>query len=486
MRAILRRQDTELIVWQGNKDTWHPGRLLSDWGRLPRGFGGPLFCIDKKQPDSSVKEHEKGVRQMEPQAYQKILPDDVWKWKLLEQKFDQVLALYDYQEIRLSVLQDRDEIHKGLAAMQQEGESPRGGTVDIREANPDGTPLSLRPEGTISILHHTAGIHNKGEIHRYYYHGPSFRLDRAGNPVELNHLGVELLGSNKLFTENEVISLGLRILRELGLVDASLKLNSFGCVNCRPAYFEKMNAWLDEHAGEFCQNCLRELHANPFADTSCSRETCLHDTQRGPQITDHLCPECKGNLEKVKKIQANLTNSYRVDTHLYKSFAYYNETVFDFVVGRGENELVVGGGGRYDYLSAKITRKRIPAVGFYLDLNAIFALMERRSLFLAPKVQFAVYICAQSPNLEMMMLHIAQELHSDKIKTVLSAENNSSDAELAKARRHGCDLMIVLRDDNIREGRLLLRNIGREDQSYIPLNQISQSIRIARKSMNKD
>jgi len=84
------------------------------------------------------------------------------------------------------------------------------------------------------------------------------------------------------------------------------------------------------------------------------------------------------------------------------------------------------------------------------------------------------------------MLHIAQELHSDKIKTVLSAENNSSDAELAKARRHGCDLMIVLRDDNIREGRLLLRNIGREDQSYIPLNQISQSIRIARKSMNKD
>jgi len=194
---------------------------------------------------------------MEPQAYQKILPDDVWKWKLLEQKFDQVLALYDYQEIRLSVLQDRDEIHKGLAAMQQEGESPRGGTVDIREANPDGTPLSLRPEGTISILHHTAGIHNKGEIHRYYYHGPSFRLDRAGNPVELNHLGVELLGSNKLFTENEVISLGLRILRELGLVDASLKLNSFGCVNCRPAYFEKMNAWLDEHAGEFCQNCLR-------------------------------------------------------------------------------------------------------------------------------------------------------------------------------------------------------------------------------------
>ena len=46
--------------------------------------------------------------------------------------------------------------------------------------------------------------------------------------------------------------------------------------------------------------------------------------------------------------------------------------------------------------------------------------------------------------------------------------------------------MIVLRDDNIREGRLLLRNIGREDQSYIPLNQISQSIRIARKSMNKD
>lgn len=415
-------------------------------------------------------------------------PEDVWKWKLLEEKFAEVFAMHDYQEIRLPLLQDRDEIHSGITAMLQSENAQAGVDKTIHLCTPDGatSQMSLRPEGTISILHHTARIFHKGDIHRFYYHSPMFRQGKDGHPEEFSQLGVELLGSNSILTENEIISMGMRILREFGLVDASVKLNSYGCENCRRKFFADMHSYLDEHANEFCQLCLAELYANPFADTHCRSKSCSHHTQAGPQIHDYICDKCKANLNKIKKIQANLTNKYSVDQHLYKNFAYYNETVFDFVVKHKGKELLIGGGGRYDYLSAKITRKRIPAVGFSLDLDAIFQVMNERSLFQPAEKQFTVYICAQSPDLEMMLLQIAQELHSDNIKTVLSADNNSTETELANARRLNCDIMIVLRDDNIREGKLLLRNMTREDQSYIPLNQITDSLKLARKSLKKD
>lgn len=415
-------------------------------------------------------------------------PEDVWKWKLLEQKFAEVFAMHDYQEIRLSVLQDRDEIHSGITAMLQSDETQATVDKTVHLCSPEGvaSQLSLRPEGTISILHHTARIFHKGDIHRFYYHSPMFRQGQEGQPEEFSQLGVELLGSNSILTENEIIGMGMRVLREFGLVDASVKLNSFGCEDCRRKFFADMHSYLEEHAEDYCQNCLTELYANPFAETHCRNKSCSHHAQAGPQISDYICAKCKENLNKIKKIQANLTNSYRVDPHLYKNFAYYNETVFDFVVRHKGQEVIIGGGGRYDYLSAKITRKRIPAVGFSLDLDAIFQIMNDRSLFQPEEKQFAVYLCAQSPGLEMMLLQIAQELHSNGIKTVLSAENNSTETELAKASKLDCDIMIVLRDDNIREGKLLLRNISREDQSYIPLNQITDSLKLARKSLNKD
>ena len=88
---------------------------------------------------------------------------------------------------------------------------------------------------------------------------------------------------------------------------------------------------------------------------------------------------------------------------------------------------MIGGGGRYDYLSAKITGTSIPAVGFYLNLDSIFAIMDESKQFHRNISDFSTYICAQSENLEMMTLQIAQELHNSGIKTVLSPDISSTE-----------------------------------------------------------
>jgi len=209
----------------------------------------------------------------------------------------------------------------------------------------------------------------------------------------------------------------------------------------------------------------------------------MHSTKQGPKIQDHLCSKCKTNFNKVKKIQANLTNNYKVNHHLFKNFSYYNETVFNFLIQTNGSAEVIGGGGRYDFLSKRVTNKQIPAVGFYFNLDSIYNIMTSRNLFHTPSQPFRVYVCSQSDDLEIMQLQIVQELHQHNLSTIISSDVKDTQKETKIASDQGCQVMIILRSDNIREGKVLLKNLVKDSQSYITLSDLLPEIETIRKSV---
>ena len=420
-----------------------------------------------------------------PLSFHEIMPDDVWKWKYLETQIEQVLSLFNYQEIRLSVLQDYDILYKGITALLDTDEVAKTTSQLLNLGQPDQNIglLSLRPEGTINVLNHVASRFIDDKIHRIFYHGPMFRKNADHKPMEFYQLGVELLGSDSILSENEIISMGMKLCHQLGLKDAWLDINSFGCDTCRPAYFAAMREFLTEHKDEYCKDCFEALNNNPMHATECLENDCLHSTQQGPKIQDHLCQKCKINFLKVKKIQANLANDIKVNDYLFKNFSYYNETVFNFMININGKSIVIGGGGRYDFLSNRITGKQIPAVGFYFNLDLIYGIMAERGLFHATAQPFRVYICSQSDDLEIMLLQIVQELHQNNLSTIISADIKDTNLEMQNAIKNGCHAMVILRSDNIREGKALLKNLVKESQSYVSLSDLLPEIDLIRKAV---
>lgn len=43
--------------------------------------------------------------------------------------------------------------------------------------------------------------------------------------------------------------------------------------------------------------------------------------------------------------------------------------------------------------------------------------------------------------------------------------------------------MLIIREDNIREGKILLRNLMKEHQDYVPLKDTVPAILVARKAL---
>ncbi len=413
-----------------------------------------------------------------------ISPDDSWKWKYLISRMEEVLGLFNYKEIRLPVLQDSILLTKGITALLEPEEEKHinGQLLSLAQTEETAAKICLRPEGTINIIHYVAAGHSQNRIHRIFYHGPMFRRDSGNRPAEFYQLGVELLGSDSILSENEVISLGMKICDQLGLKDAWLEIGSFGCNACRPKYIKAMRQYLREQQANICESCYQALNRNPLQSSECLDQSCILTLRQGPRIQEHLCSKCKANFLRVKQIQANLGNNYKVNHNLIKNYAYYNETVFNFVLPATGRTEIIGGGGRYDYLSNQITKKQIPAVGFYFNLDLLYEILQRRHLFHDQAQPFKVYVCSQSKETEIILLQTVQELYQKGISTVISSDQADTETETSLALKNGCQAMVVLKSENLREGKVLLKNLMKDKQSYVLLSELLPEISLIRKT----
>ena len=75
---------------------------------------------------------------------------------------------------------------------------------------------------------------------------------------------VEAIGSDDPAIDAEVIQLYVEVLRRLGVTQWELQLNSIGDANCRPAYVEKLVAWLDANDAALDDEARQKRATSPL------------------------------------------------------------------------------------------------------------------------------------------------------------------------------------------------------------------------------
>src|SRR6266536_3957204 len=114
-----------------------------------------------------------------------------------------------------------------------------------------GRTLALRGDLTAPIcrayLEH--GLHREPQPQKLHTVGSVYRYaaPQKGRYREHYQLSVEAIGSHDPALDAELIQLYTELLRRLGVTEYRLELNSIGDAECRPAYIERLTAWLDAH-----------------------------------------------------------------------------------------------------------------------------------------------------------------------------------------------------------------------------------------------
>ncbi|MDX8402156.1 MAG: histidine--tRNA ligase, partial [Mariprofundaceae bacterium] len=337
-----------------------------------------------------------------------------------------------------------------------------------------GDHLCLRPEGTASAVRAwlQAGLSRSG-AQRWYYIGPMFRRERPqkGRLRQFNQIGVEWLGTPGPLADAEMLAMAAAFLDAIGVRDVRIEINSLGCAACRPAYRETLVAWLKARADALCETCATRIDRNPMRVLDCKLESCREALQGAPEMIAHLCGDCAAHFDGLRRGLKALGVPYVVNGRIVRGLDYYTRTAFEFVTDRLGAQGTVLAGGRYDGLVQALGGPPTPAIGFAAGVERL-AMMRRPKSWPGA----GVAVVSLGDEAELASLALASALRAEGI-SVLHCGGGGAKRQFKQADREGARVVVVLGEDELREGAVTVRDMATGEQRKVPRGGLSACLR---------
>jgi histidyl-tRNA synthetase len=301
-----------------------------------------------------------------------------------------------------------------------------------------GRSLTLRPEGTAPVvrafLEH--GLARQPLPAKLWYLAPMYRYSRAqrGRYREHYQFGVEVLGSDDPAIDAEVIALQGQWYGELGLTGLTLLLNSIGDRSCRPAYRERLLAYLDRHLDELSAESRARRDLNPMRIFDSKDEGDQALMAGAPRITEHLCDACRDHFEAVQAFLDARGIAYEIDPGLVRGLDYYERTAWEWQDPEIGAQSAVSGGGRYDGLAEEIGGERTPGVGFGCGVERVVLALEDRGATL-PEASTDVFLVIDEPAARPRLHAALDELRAAGVAAEADLAGRSRKGQLRQASR---------------------------------------------------
>ena len=404
-----------------------------------------------------------------------IMPDEIEKWRWVENKANQVFTRYGFKEIRLPIFEKTKLFSRGI-----------GETTDIVEKemytfeDRGGEKVTLRPEGTASVVR--AFIEHKmytsQTVQKFYYLGPMFRYERpqAGRFRQFYQIGVEAMGSHNPSIDAEVMIMLMEFFNVLGLNQFELQINSLGCNKCRPEYRETLKKSITNHLDDLCKNCNTRYQKNPLRVLDCKIERDIEIASELPRITDHICNECKCHFEKVQGLLRETQIPYSINSNLVRGLDYYTHTAFEVTSRELGAQNAISGGGRYNTLVEEFEGPPTPCFGFALGLERLISLIpfdKMESIETNPDV----FVVALGEEAKLKVFNLVHQLRSGGISVERDYDGGSIKSQMRKANRSASSFALIIGENEIKSGNYQLKNMQDGKQSNITADSCVEEIK---------
>jgi histidyl-tRNA synthetase len=395
-------------------------------------------------------------------GFRDIPPDEAFRHRYAEDRTRDHFSRFGYREVRLPLVESTELFARGI-----------GEATDIVEKEmytfPDrnGASLTLRPEGTASAVraYLEGGWKVQGGVTKIFYTGPMFRYERPqkGRYRQFYQIGLEVLGGSGPLVDVEVIDLLHLLFEELGLKDVKILVNSLGCKECRPAFKKDLVNFIRDAVGDLCSNCVRRIETNPMRVLDCKVPSCKEAMEGSPVILEYLCTECDDHFSQVNKGLTGLNVPYEVDPRIVRGLDYYNRTAFEAVCGGLGAQNAVAAGGRYDGLAREIGGD-VPGIGFAIGLERLTLAMDWENIPL-PVVDY--YIAAATDTARINVMSLADHLRGKGYCVETDLEDRSLKAQLRCANKTGTSQVILIGDDELKDGTLQIKDFSTGNQETV-------------------
>jgi histidyl-tRNA synthetase len=318
-----------------------------------------------------------------PQAIrgtQDIFGADAEAFAFVVETFERVRRLYRFRRVEMPVFEKTEVFARSL-----------GETTDVVSKemysfdDRGGESLTLRPEFTAGIARAflTNGWQQYAPL-KVATHGPLFRYERPqkGRYRQFHQIDAEVIGAGEPQADVELLAMADQLLKELGINDVTLHLNTLGDGESREAWRAALIAYFREVEGQLSQESQERLEKNPLRILDSKDPRDKPFLADAPKIDAFLSDEARAFFAAVTSgLDAAGVKWVRAES-LVRGLDYYRHTAFEFIPDEGSasaaalgSQSTVLGGGRYDGLMESLGGAATPAVGWAAGIERLAMLV---------------------------------------------------------------------------------------------------------------
>jgi len=351
------------------------------------------------------------------------------------------------------------------------------------------TEKSLRYDLTVPFARYV--VQHQSELvfpFKRYQMQPVWRADRPqkGRFREFYQCDADVVGSNSLLQEVELVQLYDEVFSKLGLKSTTIKINNRKILSGIAEIIGAKDKLIDftialdklDKIGE--EKVKEEMLYKGISAQSIEKVQPLFNftgdnVNKINQLTSLLATSAEGlkGVEELIFITDTInrlgleTSNLQIDVTLARGLNYYTGSIFE-VSAQGVEMGSIGGGGRYDDLTGIFGLKNMSGVGISFGLDRIYLILEYLNLF--PKtLSFAPQILIiNEEKTSILALNLLKKLREKNISSELFPDAAKFDKQYKYAERKGINIVVKSIFDN---DIIVYKNLLTGDQKEVNLEE---------------
>ncbi len=409
-----------------------------------------------------------------------ILPSEISRWQYLEKLLRETFQLFNYKEIRTPIFEETALFARSIG---EETDIVSKEMYTFKDRSE--TSITLRPENTAGVVRSfiEQSLGAQQSLNKLYYIGAMFRQERpqAGRLRQFHQFGAEALGSTSPLLDAEMIEIAYTILKNLGLKNLVVKINSLGTPEVRQDYKVYLKKYLEDKKDKLSEESRKRFDTNILRIFDSKIEIDQQIMKDAPLLYDFLPEASKNEFDIVKNYLSKVGIPFEVDPTLVRGLDYYTLTTFEIVSGSVGSQSALCGGGRYDLLVQELGGKFTPGVGFAAGMERILLACENEKSLDLPKDLLDVYLIKLDHELELQAANFASILRRENLSCDYDYLNRSVKAQMREANKYNAKFVVFVGGDEYKRGELNVKNLSNGEQQIIKIEDFKSLISLIKK-----
>ena len=225
------------------------------------------------------------------------------------------------------------------------------------------------------------------------------------------------------------------------------------------------------------EDTRRRAEINPLRVLDDKRPEVQAQLDDAPLMVDHLSDSTKAHYDAVRQHLTDLGVTWTEAPKLVRGLDYYTKTTFEFVHHGLGAQSAIGGGGRYDGLSAALGGPDVSGIGYAVGVDRTLLAVQAEGLDIGAAAGVQAFVVPLGAEAKRVAVRLVGQLRQAGVAADTVYGDRGLKGAMKAADRSGASHVVVIGDRDLAEGVGQLKDLRTGEQHPVPVGKLFDAVR---------